>query len=108
MPTGEDHLTVTVAPAFPFSRATVHFETSQDSFVQAVHVAFMKYRAVELVLHVDVFPNGFRGETVATSRNFHERCALTVSGGDEETILIDRDRLRDVDAHVGVPVITPE
>src|SRR6185436_12672712 len=108
MPAGEYDLAVTVAPAFPLALAGVYVETRQDSFIQTIHVAIMKNRAVELVLHVDVFPDGRRGEAVSASLHLHQRGSLAVTRRNEETVLIDHHRLRNVDAHVRVPRITPQ
>src|SRR5919106_2920123 len=108
MVAGQYHLAVTVASAFPLALTGVDVETSQNSFIQPVNIPVVKYGAVELVLHVDVFPDRRRGETLPTSLHFHQRGAFAVTGRNKETVLVDDDWLRNVDAAIRIPRITPE
>src|SRR4030095_9297279 len=104
----KDHLTVAVAPALPSSLTSLHIQTGQNSLIKPVHVAFEYDRAVELVLHGGIFPDLLCGQLIAAAGDFNQCCALAVAGRDEEMIGVDRDRLRDIDAHVGVPARLPE
>ncbi len=68
----------------------------------------MKNRAVELVLHILVFPDCAGGEAVAAAFQLHQRGAFVVTRRDKEAVVVDDDRLRHVDAHARVPRIAPE
>src|SRR6185437_12553779 len=105
---GEHDLPVTVAAVFPLALPGVHIKANENSFIETVDVAVMKNRAIELVLHVFAFPDRRRGVTVATPLHFDQRGAFPVTRRNEEAIPINHDRLRNVDAVVSVPFITPE
>src|SRR5690242_5720350 len=105
---GEHDLPVTVAPIFPLALARVHVETNKNPFIKTIDVTIMKNRAIELVLHILVLPDGRRSVRVATALHFNQRRAFSITRRNEETIPIDHDGLRDVDAVVSIPFVTPE
>src|SRR5258708_32821928 len=108
MTTGEDDLPVAVASALPLARSRVNVQTSQNSFIQTIDVAFIENRAVKLVLHVDVFPHSARRKAVSGTGYFHNRCALSIARRNKEPILINDDGLRNVDAHIRIPRLAPK
>src|SRR5215510_16567163 len=79
---GENQLTIAVTPPFPLALARIDIEAGQNSLVQTVNVALMKNRAVELVLHVDIFPN----RAGAAAFDFDQRRPFTIPRRDKEPI----------------------
>src|SRR5262245_59541250 len=47
----QNHLTVSIPPAFPLLRTGVDVNARQDSFVQSIGITLVENRAIELVVH---------------------------------------------------------
>src|SRR5687768_13960219 len=108
MATRQNHLAVSVAAALPLASSGVDVNTTQNSFVQSVNMTFMKHGAIKLVLHVDVFPECFRGEVIAAAADLKQCRTFTVARRDKQTIPVYGNRLGNIDSHISVPGMAPE
>src|SRR5438046_5096774 len=82
--TRQQHLPIAVTSALPLPLTRIHVEASENAFIQTIDITLIKNRAVKLVLHVDVFPDGAGTQRGATTRDLDKRRPLAVSGGNED------------------------
>src|SRR5262249_27033375 len=75
----KQHLTVSVTATFPLALAAVDIDAGENALVKPVNKPLMKNRAIELVLHVYIFPDGASGEALAATLYLHQCGSFAVA-----------------------------
>ena len=91
----QEHLTIAIASALPDALAVFEIDTGENAGVEAVGVAFVNDRVVEVGLERQRGPAGIDGPPVGTANGVDAASAFGLRGADENAAAGDESGLDD-------------